>query len=241
MFFTRIKIPEKWSSDRALFSKISIYFPLIGWFVGGASALVFYLSMLVLPVSLSVILSMLTSVLLTGALHEDGLADVCDAFGGGWTKPDILRIMKDSHIGVFGVIGLLFSFILKYTLTIETPIELIPFAIIGAHSLSRFSSVVIMFFYSYVRDDDSSKAKDIAKKITFPELIVSSVFGILPIVLLGNIYYFISIIIVFISSLLFIHYIKKWIGGYTGDVLGANQQLTEIVFYLSIIIIYATA
>ena len=84
-----------------------MYFPLIGWIVGGFSALIFWASSFLFPVSISIIFSMIASILVTGAFHEDGFADVCDGFGGGWTKEKILEIMKDSRVGSYGVIGMI--------------------------------------------------------------------------------------------------------------------------------------
>ncbi|HXB12726.1 MAG TPA: adenosylcobinamide-GDP ribazoletransferase, partial [Bacteroidia bacterium] len=109
MFFTRIPCPKWVDHSEEYLNRSSKYFPLMGWIVGGLSSIVFYSCSFFLPISVSVLLSMVTSIYVTGAFHEDGLADVCDGFGGGWIKDKIMDIMKDSRVGAFGVIGVVMA------------------------------------------------------------------------------------------------------------------------------------
>ncbi len=94
MFFTRIPCPTWVKHSQETLNKASRYFPLIGWIVGAIGASVFWISSLLFPPVLAVLLSMIATILLTGAFHEDGFADVCDGFGGGWTQEEILRIYE---------------------------------------------------------------------------------------------------------------------------------------------------
>ena len=114
MFYTRIPCPSSTDHHPDYINKATRYFPLIGWIVGGLSFLAFLGSSYVFNTSISVVISLIIGVLVTGAFHEDGLADVVDGFGGGWTKQKILDIMKDSRIGAFGAISLVLLFLLKY-------------------------------------------------------------------------------------------------------------------------------
>jgi adenosylcobinamide-GDP ribazoletransferase len=180
---------------------------------------------------------MIASILITGAFHEDGFADVCDGFGGGWTKQKILEIMKDSRIGVYGVIGLILILGLKFSLLFNMKVQIILIALVVGHSLSRFAAVSIIFTHNYVRENDDSKAKPLGKKITSAQFLVASVFGLIPLLLFENYIFFLILIPVLLTRLYLTSYFKKWIGGYTGDCLGAAQQVTEIITYLSIIII----
>ncbi|MCH2231386.1 MAG: adenosylcobinamide-GDP ribazoletransferase [Crocinitomicaceae bacterium] len=119
MFYTRINV-SKWVNYKEEYAnQSSIYLPLIGWFVGAAVAGGYLLSSQILNELAAVIIGLLIGVLITGAFHEDGLADTCDGFGGGWKMEDILRIMKDSTIGAYGAIGLIFLFALKIALMTE--------------------------------------------------------------------------------------------------------------------------
>ena len=132
-YYTRIPCPRWVGHSQDQLNEASKYFPLMGWIVGGASAGVFYLAQFIFPVSISVLLSMAAGILLTGAFHEDGFADTCDGFGGGWTKAEVLEIMKDSRIGSYGTIGLVLILLSKFLFT-NIPNTAIPLALWVAHS-----------------------------------------------------------------------------------------------------------
>ncbi len=249
MFFTRIPCPKWVEHSEAYLNKSTRYFPLIGWIIGSVCFLILYLSLLVFPLEISVILSMISGVLLTGGFHEDGFADVCDGFGGGWTKHKILEIMKDSRIGVYGTIGLIFLFLLKFFLLKSLLNLSVPelsknltlfLLLVAAHAISRHTAISVMFSCEYVREDLESKVKPIAKGYSWKEVLGIFLFGLAPLLLLAFYHFPVILVIVplLITRLLMGAYFKKWIGGYTGDCLGATQQLSEIVFYLSIIAIW---
>jgi len=237
IFFTRIPICKNTEYDSNIANKSVQYLPLIGWLVGGLSAFVFWVCMFVFPLSLSIIISIIAGILVTGAFHEDGFADVCDGFGGGWTKQKILDIMKDSRVGAFGVIGLILILLTKYFSLSSVKPEMIFISIIAGHSLSRLAAVSLIFSNNYARENEDSKAKPVAEKISITGLIVAFVLGLLPIMLFRNPMFFILVIPVFIVKFFMSRFFNKWIGGYTGDCLGAVQQVCEVVFYLSLIIL----
>jgi adenosylcobinamide-GDP ribazoletransferase len=234
MFFTRIPCPKWVDHSEEYLNKANMYFPFIGWIVGGSSALIFWASSFLFPLSISVIFSIITSILITGAFHEDGFADVCDGFGGGWTKLKILEIMKDSRVGSYGVIGMILMLGTKFTALNQMNLHIIPAAMIAGHSISRFAAASVIFTHSYCRENEDSKAKPLAKKMTVTELIIAAIFGFLPLLFLWNYIFLFAVIPVFFVRLYLTHFFEKWIGGYTGDCLGAIQQVTEVVFYLSI-------
>ena len=238
MFFTRIPVSFKTGDNTTSFEKATKFLPVIGWIVGGFCALIVWSCSLIFPVLVSVILSMIAGILLTGAFHEDGLSDVCDGFGGGRTKERILEIMKDSHTGAYGVIGLIMILGLKFVSLNEISIKLLPFAMIAAHSLSRFATVMMMNIYPYVRRSTESKVKSVITKMSFAEILFAGICGVLPLLLFQNYYFFLLIIPVIFAALLLGIYFNKRIGGYTGDCLGATQQITEVVFYLSLIVLW---
>jgi adenosylcobinamide-GDP ribazoletransferase len=241
MFYTKIPCPAWVDHSEEYLNKATRYFPLIGWIVGGFSALVYFSASFLLPASVSVILSMVASVLITGAFHEDGFADVCDGFGGGWTKEKILLIMKDSRVGAYGVIGLIMILLLKYSLLLDCPPAFLPFILISAHSLSRFAASTFIYTHKYVRENDDSKIKPVAKGISISFLFIAGIFGLFPLlftaVYFDNYFLLLIMIPVFISKWLLARYFQKWIGGYTGDCLGTTQQVAEVIFYLFSLII----
>ncbi|WP_289055554.1 adenosylcobinamide-GDP ribazoletransferase [Carboxylicivirga marina] len=236
-FFTRIPVPFKIAFSQDNLNKCNRYLPIVGYVVGGISALVFWGTSLVFPQSIAVILSMMTSVLLTGAFHEDGFADVCDAFGGGWTKEKILFIMKDSRVGAYGAIGILLLLLLKFFSTNEIPSSTIAVAIIIGHVISRTMAVWTMHTLNYVREDESSKSKPITKALKIKDLLIAFIIAAPTFLLLGNNVFLLILAPALVAKLWMEHYFKKWIGGYTGDCLGSIQQVSEVVIYLSIIAI----
>lgn len=247
MFYTRIPCPKNIDHDPDYLNKGSRYFPLIGWIVGGICFGIYYLSSFVFSIEITLILSIIAGILTTGAFHEDGFADVCDGFGGGWTKEKILLIMKDSAIGAYGTIGLVLLFLLKFqvlydllnTSEIVDPQSAIKnlLLFISAHSVSRLAAISIIFTHQYSRDDASSKSKPIAQKFTWKEVVGAFFFGLLPLVALSFFQwqFLLALVPVFFTRFFLARYFQKWIDGYTGDCLGATQQACEVVFYLSII------
>lgn len=246
MFYTRIPCPKNITHHPDYLNKATRYFPFIGWIVGSISFLAFYLFSFFLSTEIAVILAIITSILTTGAFHEDGFADACDGFGGGWTKEKILMIMKDSAIGAYGAIGLVLLFLLKFKLLSESillftnNILLIFLLFISAHSLSRLAAISIIFTHEYSREDASSKSKPIAKQYTWKEVFGSFFFGLIPLLVFSyfDLKFLLAIIPVFITRYFLARYFQKWIDGYTGDCLGATQQVCEVIFYLSILFLW---
>ncbi len=246
-FFTRIPMPAWVKVDGESLNKANRYFGLVGILIGGISAAVYGLAINVLPVSISIILAMMVSVAATGAFHEDGLADTADGFGGGWTIADKLKIMKDSRIGTYGAVTLLLALLLKFQLLMELalydPEMLVP-ALIVAHCLSRIVAASIIFSDTYVSDSDinggkGSKSKPLAQNQTINELLILLVTGILALWLSG-----LDSSLIIVSSLFLIRWVlvsifRRQIGGYTGDTLGAAQQVSELTCYLVLLAVLA--
>ena len=229
-FYTRLPHPQP--LDYRQLPQAAVYLPLVGWLVGGCCALVFYLADLLWPQITAVIMALIAGILMTGALHEDGFADVCDGFGGGMGKQRILEIMKDSHIGVYGVLGLLLMLLLKISLLSVMPVSTVPLVLLAGHSMSRLSPLLLMQRYEYARENDS-KASGAVYKPDYQELAFATVIALLPLALLPALCALV-IIPVLIATLLLGHYFYRHIGGYTGDCLGASQQVAETIFYLSV-------
>lgn len=245
MFYTRIPCPKNINHDPEYLNKATRFFPVIGWIVGGVIWFVFYMASFFFSTELSLLLGITAGILTTGAFHEDGFADVCDGFGGGWTKEKILVIMKDSAIGAYGAIGLILLFLIKYRVASEMIIhssaKSVPFALpllfISAHSVSRLAAISIIFTHQYSREDANSKSKPIAQQVTWREVLGSLFFGLLPILFLAYFQWQLVFVLlpVFAARFFLARYFQKWIDGYTGDCLGATQQVCEVVFYLSVV------
>lgn len=231
MFFTRIPVRLQ-DFDEANLNKATRFFPLIGILVGLVGAAVFWFGNKLLPIEIAVLLSMVATVLLTGAFHEDGLADAIDGLGGGWTKEQVLAIMVDSRIGSYGAIGLVLALLTKYQALSYQTATLIPASIIAGHAISRLCAVLVMATQSYVKTE--GKSKPLATQLSLVELVMATFFGLLPLTFLA-VKYLLALLPVVIVWLWFSIKIKRRIGGYTGDCLGAMQQLTEIAFYVGLL------
>ena len=246
MFYTRIPCPKNIDHNPDYLNKASRYFPLIGWIVGGTAFGIFYVFNYLVATEIAIILSMIASVLITGGFHEDGFADVCDGFGGGWTKEKILTIMKDSAIGAYGAIGLILLLLLKFQGLVEfikvtANSEFIVFlTFITGHSMSRLAAISIVFTHEYSREDASSKSKPIAQHFSWREIAGAIFFGLLPLVVLSCFEWQMLLVVfpIFTTRFFLARYFQKWIDGYTGDCLGATQQVCEVIFYISSIALW---
>ena len=241
MFYTRIPCPA-WTgySDEQL-NRSTRYFPAIGWVVGGAVAAVCGLIAWILPPALAVCVGLAVGILLTGAFHEDGFGDVCDGFGGGYTPERVLEIMKDSRVGAYATIGIATLFSVKIAamtalITLEPWYGLV--GVVFAHVLSRASVVTIIFTDEYAREDLTSKVKPIGRQISVGGLITACSW-LLPFVFLlwQRPWWFIAIPAALLMRLRLGGWFKRRLGGYTGDCLGAAQQVMEVGTFLVILVI----
>lgn len=235
MFYSRIPVPKSTGYSDEQLNKATRYFPLVGIIIGSLGAGVFWGVHHVFSQTMSIVIAMISMILATGAFHEDAFSDFCDGFGGGYTHEKILSIMKDSRIGTYGATGLVLLLLSKvFLLTEINPVQ-IPFILIAAHALSRVISVIMIYTSQYVRFDDSSKSKPIGQKHSTISLIVAIFIGIVPLFLIPYMYIPVIIGVLLLAFLYFRYYVHKVLGGYTGDVLGALQQISEVGFYVAYI------
>ena len=240
IFYSRIPLPSSWFSAKT--SHCSRYFSLVGWLVGGVSVGIWLLAQMMFSDSsgtlsevslpIAILLGMIAAVLLTGALHEDGFADTCDGFGGGWSPEERLRIMKDSRIGTYGALGLVFLLLLKFFALLQIETAILPWVWFAGNTLSRFVSISQLRFLDYVQDAAKSKSGPMIE-FSGVDLIVNAVFGLLPLLFIGN-QVWVALPAVAIVWWFLLMYFKRKLGGVTGDCLGATQQLSEVVFYLGL-------
>lgn len=235
MFFTRLPLWRIVKVEGEYFKKVVPLWSLTGWLTGGVTVLVFFLSWRVFPITISIIIAYTVRILLTGALHEDGFADFCDGFGGGTDKKRTLEIMKDSHIGTYGVIGLILYFILLVSSISHLDSHIIIPTIICADTFSKFAASNIINILPYSRREEEAKNKLIYSRMTITDFIISLLAGILPLLLLPEPKYILAGCPVLLLCLFLFTLMKRKIGGYTGDCCGATAILSEQVFVLSVL------
>jgi adenosylcobinamide-GDP ribazoletransferase len=232
-FFTRLPVPAWVGHSSEALDRATRYFPAVGLLIGAIAALVFVLASCVWPTTLAVLAAMASSLYLTGAFHEDGWSDMVDGFGGGWDKAQILTIMKDSRIGSFGAVALVMLLLARFCALIELDRLAIPLALLAGHTLSRFAATTLLRGLDYVRDE--GKAKPLATRISWGELGFAGLTALLPLLLLPPLAALLGCLFAALATLWLARLFRRQIGGYTGDCLGATQQLSEVAFYCGLL------
>lgn len=238
IFFTRLPFWRLAEVPAEYFKNIVSFWALVGWLTAGLSVIVLYAASLVLPLGVAVLLAIIARLLVTGCLHEDGLADFFDGFGGGTSKIMILSIMKDSHIGSYGVIGLISYFGLFYTLLSNLPLELAGCAILAGDPYSKGVAGMVINRLPYARKEEESKSKTVYSRMTAREYIFTLLGGLLPLYWLPKAEYLLAAILPVITWYMLTSFMKRKIQGYTGDCCGALFLLNELSFYLGVVVVY---
>lgn len=250
IFFTRLPFWRLASPNTAAFKRVVDCWPFVGWLTGGAMAGTLALAAQVWPTSIAVILALITRILLTGTLHEDGLADCCDGFGGGLSRERTLAILKDSHIGTYGVIGLLGYFALLYNVLTALPLPIACAALFCGDAWSKNCAAQLINLLPYARKEEEAKAKLIYDRMTPTAFLWACIGGLAPMLCVtsgllpffeaasfGPIY-LIALPAPLLVLLLIQRYLRRRIQGYTGDCCGATFLLCELSYYLTVLLLY---
>ena len=199
-------------------------------------ALTLWIGSIYLPYAVAVVLAIVARLLLTGALHEDGLADFLDGFGGGGhDRSRILSIMKDSHIGTYGVLGLIVYELLLAAALYSLPPQLAAMTIAAADPYAKMVTAQLIMMLPYARTEEEAKNKTIYRKMNWPAGISLAIQGLLPIIVYlwwtginWQLVIFLPCLVMYLLYLL----IWKRLRGYTGDCCGAVYLLVELTVYL---------
>ena len=243
-FFTRLPFWRIREIPAEHFKRVVPLWPVAGWLTGFTMALVLWLCSQVLPLTLAWIVAVVARLLLTGCLHEDGRADFIDGFGGGTTRERTLAIMKDSHIGTYGVIGLIVYFALLLQLPATLSRDTLVLAVLCGDCWSKCCAAQLINFLPYARTEETAKNKTVYARMTLGELILCFFFGLAPAFILTFALHwmpasFLWLLLVPLGvTLLLSLLMRRKIQGYTGDCCGAAFLLCELSFYLSILIVF---
>jgi adenosylcobinamide-GDP ribazoletransferase len=233
-FLTRLPTPRLRAFDAAWVSRAARYFPLVGEVVGAICAGVFYVSSHVWSPLVAALLAVAAGVLVTGGFHEDGLADTADGLGGGQDPARRLEIMKDSRVGTYGVLALVLTLALKVAALSSLGFVLGAFALLAAHGLARGAAVLVMWRTPYVGDVHGGKWKPSPMGLGWGEVAVAMILAIWPLVLLPAAPATLGVAIGGGLALVVALIARRLIGGQTGDVLGAVEQVFELGFLLGV-------
>lgn len=243
-FLTRLPVPAWVGHSSEQLNHAARYFTLVGIVVGLIGGGVTWLAAQALPTTLAILLGMAATLLATGAFHEDGFSDSVDGFGGGWEKLRILEIMKDSRVGSFGAIAitmiLLTKFVALKELLPRLGLDGLVAALVAGHALSRLASTSLLCLLDYVREDELAKSKPLARKLSAGEWSCAALFGFAPLAVLlamdvAPAKVFAALALVVATTFYAKRYLTKHLGGYTGDCLGATQQVAEVAIYLGLL------
>ena len=234
MFLTRVPCPRWVGHTPDLLARSTTWFPAVGLLVGLCGALVYRGAALGWPPLVAATLAVGATVWLTGAFHEDALADACDGFGGGWEPDQVLAIMKDSRIGSYGAVGLGLALVARAAALAGLEPALAARALVAGHVLGRWSSLPLIWRYRYVRES-GAKSRPFAASVTPLRLAAGSALA-LAIVAATLATRPTAAALVLAAALavtaLAGRYFRRRIGGITGDCLGAANQLVELAAYL---------
>lgn len=248
-FLTRVPVrlarfDPQWLHDSAR------HFPLVGAGVGAFGAALLLAASALWPPPVAVLLAMAATVWLTGGFHEDGLADTCDGLGGAVSRERALAIMKDSRLGSYGALGLVLTLATKAAVLVQLAgqgLALAALALLLAHGLSRGATVVLLAALPYGGDVDHAKAKPLAQQISPGGLVVAlgwcglllaavawagGGLGLAPALTAARLAA--AVAAAAVVAVLCGRWLKRRLGGYTGDGLGATQQWTELAIYLAL-------
>ena len=247
MFFTRLPWWKLRRVPADSFKRIVGYWPVAGWVTGGVMTAIYGIALFFhLPVVLAILLVFTGRLLLTGALHEDGLADFFDGFGGGRSREQVLTIMKDSHIGTYGVLALVVYVALWVTSTVSLaqrsanlPIVLLLFADVW----SKWSASQIVNLLPYARNEKDCKIKKVYDRMSARTFTVGLLFALVP--MLGCVLFlketpYMALWICVTASVpnsvmvWLVQYMRRRIGGYTGDCCGATFLLCELSYFITL-------
>lgn len=240
-FMTRLPVGPLASHDPADLPASAAYFPLVGLLVGLLGGAAYLLAQRIWAPPVAVLLSIIVTVRATGAFHEDALADALDGFGGGWSRDQVLAIMKDSRVGSYALVGVVLIIALKFaTLTaaasVAAPRE-IAAVIVAGHTLGRWSSLPLIRWQPYVRPtvpgERPSAGRPFVASVSNVRLVAGSVITLAIIVAtLGTSAWIAGLVTIGVTALA-ARYFSRRIGGITGDALGAANQLVEVAVYLA--------
>ncbi|MCD6251710.1 MAG: adenosylcobinamide-GDP ribazoletransferase [Psychrobacter sp.] len=244
-FLTRLPIPSFSSYDPQWLHQSSRHFPAVGLLIGLLCAGVFWLGSVLFTPLVAAVISTAFGIRLTGAFHEDGLADSCDGLGGGLTRERTLTIMKDSRLGTYGVLGLVSALLLKVTLLASMPPSVAIVALIIGHTASRLLCISLLALLPYGGEIEHAKAKPMAQQLTPLQGLLSSGWLLLAGVLVTLIFpytvqqigvgqWLLALLLALIATDYMRRLLRRRLDGYTGDGLGATQQLSEVAIYIGL-------
>jgi adenosylcobinamide-GDP ribazoletransferase len=227
-FLTRVPINLSLPCEKENFKRGTMFFPVVGLVIGFFQWIVFFLLIRIFPSNTVAIFVLLVGILITGGLHIDGLGDTCDGFFAFKGKERIIEIMKDSRIGTYSCIAIIIDLLLKYTSTTNLIVSGYSLGIIAAPVIAKTAFIFLFYIGKQAKAIGTGNLfiGNVGKK----ELLIATTLGcIITAILIGTVKALIITLICFILTYVFNKFCESKIDGLTGDTLGANNEIIEIV------------
>lgn len=240
IFFTRLPWWRIFNPPQSAYTDVVVFWPLVGWLTGGVAALAMLGLSFVMPWPVAVVLAIVLRLLLTGALHEDGLADFCDAFGCGGDRFRMLAIMKDSHIGTYGVIGLIAYYLLVFAVLTSMSVWIGVCSFFAADSFGKLIAAQLINFLPYARPEGAKNGISYTP-MSVGHWLLCFIFGVIPLgvsVTLIGVQILWACALPAVVMLWLVWLMKRRIGGYTGDCCGAADMLCELSFLVGASVVF---
>lgn len=244
IFFTRLPFWRLTDVPADDFKRVVPRWPIVGWLTGAVMALIIWLSSRVFPLMVAWILALVVRLVLTGCLHEDGLADFFDGFGGGKSREKTLAIMKDSHIGTYGVIALVVYFALLLQLPAVLSRDTLIIVVLCSDCWAKSCAAQLINFLPYARTEEEAKNKTVYERMKLGELLLCFFFGLAPSFIFSFALgwlphsFCLLLLVPVVVMLLLTLLMKRRIQGYTGDCCGATFLICELSLYLAVLAAY---
>lgn len=236
-FLTRLPVPVEGLYTAKRYARIPRWFPAVGSLIGVLTAAVFLVAASVLPPVLAALIATGAGILITGCLHEDGLADLCDGLGSGQPRERVLEIMRDSRIGTFGTAGLGLVLACKIVTLGHMPPDTGAACLIAGHCLSRTACTLVMGLTPYVRSN--GRGSGLTTTLSPAAIAIMAPFVLFSLFLLlwfaGLLATIVGLAGLITGTLIVMRPSQRILGGHTGDVLGAVQQVSEVTFLLTVL------
>lgn len=236
-FLTRIPVNIQIEIEEDDFGKGVVFFPLVGLIIGAVSGSIYYVFSRFSYGLVPIIFSMLSGVLITGALHIDGLADTCDGIFSARNKERMLEIMRDSRIGTNGAIAIIFDFMLRIAILNLFNEKQALLAILVAPIVSRTLTAIIIYTSTYARAE-GGLGKLFIGKVSLGVASLAVAIGLVLTYISLGFYGLIAFILSLIVVIIFRAHVYSKIGGITGDVLGAANEISEISFIMFLLLVW---
>jgi adenosylcobinamide-GDP ribazoletransferase len=236
VFMTRLPVPQSMQVEPDGLASAAVFFPVVGLLVSAGAIILHHVLSRFVAHEVMIVIVLFFLVAVTGCLHEDGLADAADGFGGGWGKDQILAIMHDSRVGSFGAVAIALTLLTRFVFLSNIPPQKLDGYLLAGQVTSRWTALPLAFFLLPARQQ-SGQGVRVAGRITIPTLVIGTLLTFALVGFALRVKAFWVILAAVAMTVVTGAYYRRKIGGVTGDCMGATNQIVEAASYLTGVIL----